>query len=396
MADPPPRNDRIEERLGAALGRTAGLVVRVPLGLLGHGAEALGLLGHRSRGTPGERAGLDLQAPVAPPPPAQAPRITVIDYGPDGVHTAEVPDVEAFFADQTTRAGYVRWVNVAGLDLGVVTRLARRFALHPLAAEDVLHVPQRPKFETFEETAFIVCRMLRVDAGHLVDEQVSFFARKNLVLTFQQAEGDVWDRIRQRIGQASSQLRQRDAGYLVYALLDAIVDHCFPVLEYYGDRLADLEDELLGEQQADIAHRIHAIRRDLLILRRILWPMRDLIFDLRTAESEWLDEHTLAYLRDVHDHSLRAIDLSETFREIASGLNDLYVSHQSRKMNEVMKVLTIMATVFIPITFIAGVWGMNFQHMPELEWEYGYAAAWGIFVSVVGGLLAMFRRRGWI
>jgi magnesium transporter len=292
--------------------------------------------------------------------------------------------------------GATRWLNVECLDVATVTGIARAFGLHPLAAEDVLHTPQRPKFEAFGDTFFLVCRMLRTSEGHLLDEQVSLFVRDGLVITFQQIEGDVWSRIRTRLGQEGSAFRTRGSGYLVYALIDAIVDHCFPVLEHYGDQLAALEEELLDDPSQEIARRIHGIKRELLILRRVLWPMRDMIDGLRKEELPWLTGDASAYIRDVHDHIVRVIDLLETFREMSNSLNDLYVSQQSHKMNEVMKMLTVMSSIFIPITFLAGVWGMNFQVMPELGFGHGYAAAWGSFIAIGVSLLAYFRRRGWL
>jgi magnesium transporter len=395
MADDESREPRLEERLGAAIGRTAGLVVRVPIGLLGQGATLLGQLTPRGHGPPGARPGLDLQGQVEAT--AEPPRITLIEYGADACHKRNVENLERYLETPDAPREHVRWLNVEGLDVGTVQRIARAYALHPLAAEDVLHAPQRPKFEQFDETSFIVSRMLRIEDGHLIDEQVSFFVVGSVVITFQQERGDVWDRVRARLDTRGSTLRQREAGYLVYALLDAIVDHCFPVLEHYGDLLADLEDELLDEDGTEgLEMRIHSVKRDLLILRRVLWPMRDLVAALREAPPGWVSSETKAYLRDVHDHAVRVIDLLETFRELAGGLHDLYLSRQSQKMNEVMKVLTVMATIFIPISFLAGVWGMNFRGMPELEWRYGYPMAIGTFAATTGLLLVYFKRKGWL
>ncbi len=389
------REQRIEEQIGAVIGRTAGLVLRVPLDLLGHGAQMIGLVGHRAFGAPGEGPGLDLTASVGEAAPGGEPRVTVIDYGSDHVEHRDVSDAAELSRAAPSAAGGVRWINVEGLNVRSVTQIARTYGLHPLAAEDVLNVPQRPKFEEFGDTGFLLCRMLRIERAQLVDEQVSLFVRDGLVITFQQGPGDVWGRIRLRLDQAGSLHRQRGAGYLAYSLVDAIVDHCFPVLEHYGDRLAELETELMSKTDPSIANRIHAIKRDLSILRRVLWPMRDLVDAVKEEEPPWLGEQTLTYLRDVHDHVLRVIDLLETFREMANGLNDLYMTRQSHKMNEVMKLLTVMASLFIPITFIAGVWGMNFEHMPELAWEHGYTMAWCTFGGVVTLLLLLFRRRGW-
>jgi len=388
---------RIEERVGAAIGRTAGLVVRLPLDILGHGVELLGLVGHGLKSKPGDLPGLDLTAPVAEPTSAEEkPLISVIDYSAERVQRRNVEDAKTIVSSPTAPGPSVRWVNIEGLHPSTITNLARAYDLHPLAAEDVLNVPQRPKFEVFGDTGFLLCRMLRIEGGQLVDEQVSMFVRDGLVITFRQWEGDVWDRIRQRLEQDGSMLRQRGSGYLAYSLLDAIVDHCFPVLEHYGDELADIEDELLVKADPKLANRIHAIKRSLSILRRVLWPMRDLVIAVREEQPPWLDEQTRTYLRDVHDHVLRVIDLVETFREMANGLSDLYMTQQSHKMNEVMKLLTVMATLFIPLTFLAGVWGMNFKHMPELDWEHGYSIALAVFGGIFVTLLLFFRRRGWL
>jgi magnesium transporter len=392
------QEQRIEERVGAVIGRTAGLVIRLPLDLLGHGVEMLGLVGHGLKSAPGELPGLDLQAPVAEPTTAEKPQITLIDYDAAQTRRAEVEDARKVASRPRIEGASVRWVNVEGLHASTITHLARDYDLHPLAAEDVLNVPQRPKFEAFGDTGFLLCRMLRIEGGQLVDEQVSMFVREGLVITFQQGKGrgDVWDRIRARLEQEGSLLRQRGAGYLAYSLLDAIVDHCFPVLEHYGDELSEIEERLLKRADPQLARRIHAVKRSLSILRRVLWPMRDLVVAVREAHPPWLDEQSLTYLRDVTDHAFRVIDLVETFREMANGLSDLYMTQQSHKMNEVMKLLTVMASLFIPVTFLAGVWGMNFEHMPELEWEYGYLLAWAAFATVVLSLVLFFRRRGWL
>ncbi len=393
------QEQRIEERVGAVIGRTAGLVVRLPLDLLGHGAEMLGLVGYGLKSKPGELPGLDLQAPVAEPASAaEKPEITLIDYDATQTRRLEALDAKKVVKSERLPGASVRWINVEGLHPSTITHLARAYDLHPLAAEDVLNVPQRPKFEAFGDTGFLLCRMLRVEEGQLVDEQVSMFVREGLVITFQQGkgQGDVWDRIRSRLEQEGSLLRQRGAGYLAYSLLDAIVDHCFPVLEHYGDELSEIEEQLLRRVDPLLAKRIFAIKRSLSILRRVLWPMRDLVVAVREENPHWLDEQSATYLRDVTDHAFRVIDLVETFREMANGLSDLYMNQQSQKMNEVMKVLTVMATLFIPITFLAGVWGMNFQHMPELEWKYGYLLAWGAFATVIVSLVVLFRRRGWL
>jgi magnesium transporter len=278
----------------------------------------------------------------------------------------------------------------------VVNRLREHFHLHTLAAEDVLRVPQRPKLEEYEDHLFIVLRMLMAGDAQLRQEKVSIFFFGNLIITFQEVEGDVWDPIRKRIEKGGSRLRNQDGSYLLYCLLDAVVDHCFPILEQYGDLLERLEDEVVESATPEFQRRLHRVKRELAVLRRVIWPMREVVNTLQREECEYVAEFSKAYMRDVYDHTIQVMDVVETYREMVGGLNDLYMSVVSNRMNEIMKVLTIMASFFIPITFVAGVYGMNFEHIPELSWKYSYLVFWGVCVSMVLGLLYFFYRRGWI
>jgi magnesium transporter len=298
----------------------------------------------------------------------------------------------------------VRWVDVGGLgDLGVIEALARKYHLHPLAVEDVLHLPQRPKCEAypaqgeFQARLFVIARVLDLSDGRLREEQVSVFVGHNTVLTFRERDGDdLWAPVRHRLSVAGSRMREHDASYLVYSLLDSIVDRWFPLVEELGDRLEQLEDEVLENPTRDAITRAHALRRELLILRRAAWPMREVIAALQREPHECLSETTRTYLRDVHDHIVQVIEMIEAYREVVASVQETFMTATSNRMNEVMKVLTVVGTIFIPITFLAGVYGMNFRHMPELESHWAYPSFWVLCATVSGGMLLWMRRRGWI
>jgi len=238
-------------------------------------------------------------------------------------------------------------------------------------------------------------RMIQRVEEQLQSEQISIFVNQNTVLTFQEQPGDIWDPIRKRLAVAGSRMRQLDASYLLYALLDAIVDHCFPVLEYYGDRLEELEDEVIERPAPKVVQQIHQLKRDLLLLRRALWPMREVINGLQREPHECVRETTRYYLRDVYDHAVQIMDIVETYREVAASLTENYMTSMSNRLAEVMKVLTIIGTIFIPLTFLAGVYGMNMP-IPENSKEWAYPVFWIICLVLSGGMLYWFRKRGWI
>jgi magnesium transporter len=225
---------------------------------------------------------------------------------------------------------------------------------------------------------------------------VSIFVGHRTVLTFQETPGDVWDPIRQRIRTPGSAVRRNDASFLAYSLIDAVVDEAFPILELFGDRLEDLEDRVLLHPTQDTIQEIHRIKRELLLVRRALWPMREVLHKMQREPHECFSEVTRTYIRDVYDHAVQAIDIVETYREVGTGLTETYMTSMSNRMNEIMKVLTIMGTIFIPLTFFAGVYGMNFHYFPELEWRYAYPLFWLICLATAGGMVVWFRRRGWL
>ncbi len=347
---------------------------------------------------------LPLPALGATPAAASQPtRITCIDYGPDRVETREVSDLPAFLAQHRPGWCNVRWINVDGLaDQGAIHALADKYRLHPLAVEDLSHVGQRPKVEAYpgseqyQARLFILVRMIQARGARLHDEQVCIFLGHHTVLTFQEAPGDVWQPIRQRLQTAGSRLRTNDASFLVYALVDAVIDQCFPILEHYGDRLEDLEDRVLAQPGRRTIHHIHQIKRELLLLRRAIWPLREVVNTLCREPHECLSDTTRTYLRDVYDHTIQVIDILETYREVASGLTETYMTSMSNHLNEIMKVLTIIGTIFIPLTFLAGVYGMNFHDMPELSQAWAYPMFWVICLVMAGGMILWFKRRGWL
>jgi magnesium transporter len=294
------------------------------------------------------------------------------------------------------------WVNVDGLgDAETLHRIADMFGIHKLALEDVVHVHQRAKVEDYTDQLFVVARMLSSVDDRIGTEQISLFLSSGIVLTFQEQKGDCLEPVRERIRKSKGRIRKAGADYLAYAILDAVVDAWFPVLEDYGELLEDLEDRILGDADRETVAEIHRVKRDLLTVRRAIWPMRETVNGLSREES-LVQKETLLYLRDCYDHVTQIIEIVESYRDMASGLMDLYLSSVSNRMNEIMKVLTIIATIFIPLTFIAGIYGMNFNtdasplNMPELKWRYGYPAVWILMLAIGGVMLLFFRRVGWL
>jgi magnesium transporter len=356
-----------------------------------------------TKAKPGSAPGLGPRDLSALPSTPGTARITCIDYSPDNAHVEEVRNLPEFIARHRPDWSAVRWINVDGLsDLAVVQALAEKYHLHPLAVEDVLHVPQRPKVQAYEGDGdyqarlFVIVREIELRDGLLHTEQVSMFVGHKTVLTFQETPGDVWDPVRQRIKAAGSQIRRADASFLAYSLIDAIVDEAFPILEQFGDRLEELEDTVLQRPSPETIQEIHRVKRELLLLRRAIWPMREVLQKMQREPHECFSDITRTYVRDVYDHAVQIIDIVETYREVASGLTETYMTAISNRMNEIMKVLTIMGTIFIPLTFLAGVYGMNFHHFPELEWPYAYPLFWAICLATVVGMVIWFRRRGWL
>jgi magnesium transporter len=359
---------------------------------------------HFRKGKPGAAPGVEYDEIQKLPSGSSPVYVSCIDYCQDQVQVQDVDDLDDFLMHHRPEWSAVRWINVDGLtDMEVIHALAAKYQLHPLAVEDLIKIPERPKVESIggsdselQTRLFIIARMLQINEGQLENEQVSIFLGHKTVLTFQENRGDVWDPIRQRIQTKGSRLRLNDASFLVYALLDAIVDHCFPILEYYGDRLEELEDLVLSDPQRTTISAIHKIKRELLLLRRAAWPMREVISILHKEPHECMSDVTRVYLRDIYDHIVQIIDIIETYRELANDLTETYISSISNRMNEVMKVLTVIGTIFIPLTFLAGVYGMNFHYFPELDKAWAYPAFWAVCVVVSGTMLVIFHRRGWL
>lgn len=354
---------------------------------------------------PGELPGIEHIPGTLISPEVGSVAVSYIDYSATQFESGDIGDLDAFLDTPLPDWVAVRWINVSNMHPYVINQFRQHFEFHTLTAEDVLHVTQRPRVEIFDDHLFVVLRMLQLlehsaeneaEDWQLDTEQVSIFLYDKVLITFQEKLGDVWQPIRDRLQSENLRIRKNGPGYLLYAMLDAVVDHCFPVLEHYGDLLEDLEIITLDNPSPDVLRRIHCIKRELTLLRRVVWPLRELVDHLYREEEGRIDESTRPYLRDVYEHTIQIVEIIESYREIASGLTDLYMSAVSNRMNEIMKVLTIMSSVFIPLSFIAGVYGMNFQFMPELSLPWGYPVVWGIFVFLTAGMVFFFRRKGWI
>lgn len=292
----------------------------------------------------------------------------------------------------------VKWLDMNGVHQpDIVRAMGEVLDLHPLVLEDILNTDQRPKVEAYAGYLYIVLRMLRYDEARkqIHSEQVSLILGADYVLSLQELPGDVFDGVRERI-RGGRRIRFMQADYLAYAILDAVVDHYFQLLEKLGDEIESLEDELMDKPEPGTLQRIHHFKREMLMLRKAVWPLREVLSQLTRDGHELISDETRLFMRDVYDHSVHVLDTIDTIRELLVSMLDLYLSSVNNRMNEVMKVLTIIATVFMPLTFIAGVYGMNFEHMPELAWQWGYPATLLVMIGVAGGLLLLFRRRGWL
>ena len=320
-----------------------------------------------------------------------------MDYDRDSLEELTLDRIEECFP--AAEAPPVSWVNVDGLhDVSIIEAVGDRFGIHRLALEDVLSTSQRPKVEDYEGHSLIVLQMLFFDpeAESLTSEQVSLILGSTYVFSFQEREGDVFEPVRQRLRAGKGKLRTMGADYLAYTLIDAIVDSYFKILEDVGDRIEELEEQVFDEPQIEILHRVHRLRRETLVLRRAIWPLREALGLMYRGEVETITEPTQVFFRDVYDHSVQVIDAVETLREVLAGAMDLYMSGVSNRMNEVMKVLTVISTIFIPLSFFAGLYGMNFAYMPELGVRWAYPALLVVMGSLAAGMLWFFRRRGWL
>ncbi len=323
-------------------------------------------------------------------------KITVIDYDAAHFQEKQVHQITECFPFKDTDT--VTWINVDGLgNTNVIEELGKCFTIHPLILEDLLNTEQRPKMEDLETYIYLNLKMLSYLESDIEVkvEHVSMIIGSNFLISFQEDIGDIFDPVRERI-RKDGRIRKFGPDYLAYALIDSIVDNYFVVMEKLEGRVEDLEEELVINPTQDSLHKINHLKKDMIFLRKSVWPLREVINNLERSESALIKESTTIYLRDVYDHTIQVIDTLETFRDMVSGMIDIYPSGLSYKMNEIMKVLTLIATIFIPLTFVVGLYGMNFRNMPEIEWEYGYYSVLVIMVIMVTVMLAYFRRKKWI
>ncbi len=311
----------------------------------------------------------------------------------------EYTDSIEYCAEAAKRFEGITWINIDGVHhIPLAEKVGELFGIHPLVLEDIMNTEQRPKMEEHDNFLFFSMKMLSLSGknNELLVEQVSMLLGKDLVITFQESPGDVFEPVRNRIRHGKGRIRKQKADYLAYALIDALVDNYFVILEKVGEEIEDLERLILKQTNAEPIPRIHALKGHMLLVRRAAWPMRELVNNFEKSESVWLEASTRIFLRDVYDHTIQIIDSVEVSRELVSGLLDMHLSSLSNKTNKVMKLLTIISTIFIPLTFIAGVYGMNFDYMPELRWEWGYPAILALMFLAAITMLWFFRRKKWL
>jgi magnesium transporter len=291
----------------------------------------------------------------------------------------------------------VKWMNVDGIHTTeLIEAIGKRFNIHPLTLEDIANTSQRPKFEDYDNYVVSIMKMLYYDT-ELRSEQLSVVLMDGMVISFQEVHGgDAFDIIRNRLRQGKGRVRKMGADYLAYALIDAVVDCYFNILEKIGDDIEVLEEELIADPSKETMQQLHYMKREMIFVRKAVWPMRELVNNMERSETKLILPTTDIYLRDVHDHVIRVIDTVETYRDLLSGMMDIYLSSVSNRMNEVMKILTIITTIFVPVTFIAGVYGMNFEFMPELHSKWGYAGVWIVMLTIMISLMMYFRRKKWL
>ena len=328
---------------------------------------------------------------------AETAKFSLINYDPEQLQEKELATIDESFAYKDTPP--VTWINIDGLhEIDIIENLGHHFDIHPLTLEDIVNTGQRPKAEDYDDYIYIVFKMLFYDdvTTHITSEQISLILGAHYLISFQEKEGDVFNFVRERIHKAKGRIRRSGPDYLTYALIDATVDHYFFILEKVGEKLEQIEEELLEKPQARTLESIHSLKREMIYFRKQVWPIRELLSHLMHEESPLVQPANHIFFRDIYDHLIQVIDTIESMRDVLTGMQDLYLSTLSNKMNEVMKVLTIMATIFIPLTFIAGIYGMNFKFMPELEWKWSYPMLWVVLVTIFVLMLFWFKRKRWL
>ncbi len=323
--------------------------------------------------------------------------VSVISYSSGDMREYRPPGLDQCIPVKGT--GKVTWINLEGLhDLKLIRHFGDCYGLHPLILEDIANTSQRPKLEDYGDHLFIVARMIRFQHERGFEtEQVAMVLGSGYLFSFQEGlAGDVFETVRERVRSGRGRIRSQGADYLAYALLDAIVDSYFTVLEQVGEELEDLEEELAREPTPAILKRIIWLKREVILMRKSVWPLRELTAALERGESELLSDTARVYFRDIYDHSIQVLDGVETFRDLLSGMLDLYLSSIGNRTNEVMKFLTVIGTIFLPLTFLVGVYGMNFRNMPELRWPYGYFDLWGVMLAIALGMVLYFKKKRWL
>jgi magnesium transporter len=331
-------------------------------------------------------------------PMSEPVRIGIIDYSESSFQEKDAGRAEECFPFKESPT--VTWINVDGVhDVPLMEKLGGCFQIHPLILEDILNTDQRPKLDEMERYIYIVLKMLDYDTAQdgIVAEQVSLVLGSNFVISFQEGRtGDVFNPVRERIRNGRGRIRKMGPDYLAYALMDAIIDRYFLILEKLGEKIEAVEDNLIADPTPDTIREIHQLKRDMIYLRKSVWPLREVIAAMEKSESELIHPSTGIYLRDIYDHTIQIIDTIETYRDMLSGMLDIYLSSISNRMNQVMKVLTIIATIFMPLTFLAGVYGMNFRFMPELGWRWGYPFVLLLMLLIGIVMLIYFKRKKWL
>lgn len=322
-------------------------------------------------------------------------KITLIEFTEEVFFEQEFYDLSECLLH--VKENTIKWINVEGVhNTDLIERIGRIYNLHPLTLEDIVHIEQRPKFEDYDHYLVAILKMITYDTRVEV-EQLSLVLLEDTVISFQEPQGgDAFDIIRERLRQAKGRVRRLGADYLFYCLMDAVVDWYFTALEKIGDKLELIEEVIIEQPGPDSMKQLYELKREIIYLRKQVWPVRDLMSNLIRSDSRFMTGNIQLFLRDLQDHTTRIIDTVETYRDLLSSMMDIYLSNNANKMNEVMKVLTIMSSIFIPVTFIAGVYGMNFEFMPELKSPYGYAAVWAVMLLVMGLLLLYFKKKKWI
>ena len=334
---------------------------------------------------------------LALPSDTQAPLVRVMRFGAQSFEEREI-DPQADLAALVARGSDTTWIDVQGFgDEAFLERMRAALGLHPLAMADIVNVPQRPKVEKYGDRVLVIAQMAQLARDGTVEiEQLGLVIGPNWLASFQERPGDCFDSVRERIRSPGTKIRAEGPDYLAYALLDSVVDAFYPVIESIARTLESLEAAILEQPSRATLHAVHGTRRVLLHLHRIQWQQREAIAAMMRDETLPIRDSVRVYLRDVHDHAIQVLDAIETYREVCVGLTDLYLSSANHRMNEAMQALTVVATIFIPLTFIVGVYGMNFDYMPELRWRWAYPAVWFLMIAIAAGLVAWFRNRGWI